>query len=175
MFVSRHKSPSESWSWVRWTGIKFFGHLQNNWTGLFDCIDLFLDRLTYFSWSSTICSDVIGRLSGKTFIIKFFTFFCFNILCGRPIRSSATIFRSVQIYCLMIIVSIWCQKNVIYIPIVRSFGVIARVKICNRVEEEEETRDKNAKIATQIKVQLKLLDSKGKMWDCVIDKIIAVN
>lgn len=27
MFVSRHKSASESWSWVRWTGTKFFGHL----------------------------------------------------------------------------------------------------------------------------------------------------
>lgn len=94
IFVSRHRSASESWSWVRCTGIKFFGHLQLI-IFFFSFFQIFTKNFiqknliqkkkniekhgTYFSWSSTICSDVIGRLSGKTFIIKFFTFFCFDI------------------------------------------------------------------------------------------------
>lgn len=85
IFVSRHRSASESWSCVRCTGTKFLGHLKFILGKHMYLVLAKIDKIkciqgvAYFSWSSTICSDVIGRLSGKTFIIKFFTFFCFDI------------------------------------------------------------------------------------------------
>lgn len=81
--INQHRSLDRAFDGLAWNFLDIWNK-RNNWFDLLvstRCVGL-QSKLnwTYLSWSSTICNDVIGRLSGRTLIIMFLTFFCLDMI-----------------------------------------------------------------------------------------------
>lgn len=71
-------------------------------------------RRTYFSWSSTICRAVMGRLSGNTLRMVFFTLFGFDMLECDPVRCSTDEWRQ-SFFAYASVVSLFSMRNALFV------------------------------------------------------------